>query len=109
MSTSTLGSVRSESARAVLGHAAHRAQGGWRVHLIEVRDGSPGGVNLAATCGGIQPWVRVDSSLKPEEWREWKEAQAPIKDWPEWAAIQRVDCLRCEGVYAKRRARATAH
>jgi hypothetical protein len=106
----TLSWVRPEDAKGgvIFGHVAHSPVGGWRVHLLEVRDAGPGAVDLAATCGGIEPWGRVDSSLTPQEWREWKAAQAPVKGWPEWADIERVDCPRCEAVYVKRRARALA-
>jgi len=89
----------------VLGHFAMRPLGGFRVHLIQVVDDNPGGVHLSAVCGGIQQWVRVNSGIAPSEWEGWKAAQAPIKGWPEWSEIARVDCPRCETTYNKRRAR----
>lgn len=94
------------SGRETLGHFAMRLYKGVRVHLFRVQDGGAGSVLLSAVCGGTDPWVRVDSSTTPNEWETWKHAQAPIKGWPEWSTIKRVDCPRCEKVYTKRRAKA---
>lgn len=88
----------------ILGHFAMRLYKGWRVHLFQVKDGGAGGVRLSAVCGGTPPWVRVHSGITPDAWESWKAAQAPIKDWPEWSTIKRVDCPRCERIYTKRRA-----